>query len=206
MKMWMKKTFVAIVTILTFGLFTPFQTTIQAADNGNVDKQPDKDNLDFLAEEKEEAKTSIEYEYTEMEEELPLKESFVLDALKSAEEQSFLKFGQKIGPIIENEFNDIILPNIEKTIRMVADQFDEDELKTLAISEKPGKGLSEKIFHIYNTQTGQDIIRFHVRRELRPKEGYWFNFHYHTYHDHFFTHYSLGDIFWDKNTPPKWMN
>ncbi len=211
MNKWIKKTFVAIVTILTFGLVTPYQTTIHATDHGDLDRSPEKDDID-TTEAKEAVVESIEYEYVEpdepieLEEELSAKEGFVFEAIKMAEKQSFMKFGERIGPVIENEFTEIILPNIEKAIRETAEQFADEELEQLAISEKPGKGLSEKIFHIYDKRTGKDIIRFHVRRELRPKEGYWFNFHYHTYHDDFYSHYPLGDIYWDKNTPPKWMN
>lgn len=211
MSKWIKKTFVAIVTILTFGLITPYQTTIQATNHGDLDRSPEKDDID-TRETKKNTVEPIEYEYVEPVdldesiEEIPIREGFVLEAIKMAEQQSFMKFGERIGPFIENEFMEIILPNIEQAIRETAEQFDEEELSRLAISEMPGKGLSEKIFHIFDTRTGKDIIRFHVRRELRPKDGYWFNFHYHTYHDDFYSHHPLGDIYWDKNTPPKWMN
>lgn len=117
-----------------------------------------------------------------------------------------IKFGSKIGPVIADEFQNVILPKIEKALAEVTEQFPEEDLSYLTISEIPSGGRGEKIFHIYNEKTGKDIIRFHVRRDLRPQEGYWFNFHYHTYHDHFEKHYLLGEIFWDKNTPPRWMS
>jgi hypothetical protein len=139
----------------------------------------------------------------EQENEEDIRESFMERVMKQAEEQSLEKFGTRIGPVIEDEFRQIILPNIEQAIVTVAEQFPEEELANLAISEAPGGGLSEKIFHIYGHDQ-KDIIRFHVRRDRPPHEGYWFNFHFHTYHDSFQTHYDLGSIYWAKNTPPKW--
>jgi len=213
MNKWLKKTFVTIITILTFGLISPYQSNIQAASQDDVNKSPEKNKIDvYQNSQADELQNAIEYEYTEPEMEtetepdIPLKEIFVNEALKLAEEQCFLKFGNRIGPVIEDEFTEIVLPNIEKAIREVAERYKDEDLEHLVISEKPGRGMSEKIFHIYDRKTGQDLIRFHVRRELRPKEGYWFNFHYHTYHDDFHAHYGLGDIYWDKNTPPQWMN
>jgi hypothetical protein len=87
----------------------------------------------------------------------------------------------------------------------VAVQFPEESLANLKVTETPGGGLSEKIFHITNSKANEDVIRFHVRRDHPPQQGYWFNFHYHTHHDNFQAHHELGSIYWNKNTPPKWM-
>ena len=124
--------------------------------------------------------------------------------MKEAEEQSYLKFGPKIKPVIEDEFRLVVLPNMEKAINEVTSIFPEEELSYLTVTEIPSSGTSERIFHI--TREYEDIIRFHVRRDRPPQEGYYFNFHYHTYHDQFQTHYTLGEIYWNKNTPPKWMS
>jgi hypothetical protein len=134
------------------------------------------------------------------------KDKFMEELIKQAEEQSYQKFGAKIKPVIENEFREVIMPNIETALDQTASQFPEEDLKNLAITEQPGKGHSEKIFNIKNSVTGKDILRFHVRRDNPPQAGYWFNFHYHTYHDGFQSHHELGAIYWDKNTPPKWMS
>lgn len=200
---WIKKSFVALVTILTFGLISPYQ--IMNATNMELDK-PENDGV---VEAKETSSNqSIEYEFKEAQAKslLSRRDQFLSHALEQAELQSIMKFGGRIAPVIEDEFQTVILPNMQLAIQEVTALFGDDELTNLSISEKPGKGQSEKIFHIYDEYTGKDVIRFHVRRDLRPLEGYWFNFHYHTYHDNFQTHYSLGDIYWDKNTPPNWMN
>jgi hypothetical protein len=89
-------------------------------------------------------------------------------------------------------------------IASLAEQYPEEQLHYLAVTENPSGGMGERIFHIYRVDSGEDIIRFHVRREHPPQDGYWFQFHYHTYHDDFQTHYELGKIYWDKNTPPQW--
>ena len=55
---------------------------------------------------------------------------------------------QKISNVIEEEFCDVILPNIEAAIQMTVTQFPEEALANLTITESPGGGVSEKIFHI----------------------------------------------------------
>lgn len=197
MPKWLRKSFVIIVTILTFGLVTPSQAFLY--DHANAVKSPKKDIV-------EDEKSSIETTVISEEAGYTDKEDFISKMLLEAETQSYAKFGEKIKPVIENEFATIILPNIERAIVHVANQYPEEELNYLSVSEKPGSGHSEKIFHIQNEKTKEDVIRFHVRRDHPPQEGYWFNFHYHTYHDKFQTHHQLGSIYWDKNTPPKWMS
>lgn len=197
MPKWLRKSFVIIVTILTFGLVTPSQAFLY--DHSNTVKTPKKDIVEDEKSNIDTAVISEESGYTN-------KEDFIKKVLIEAETQSYVKFGQKIKPVIENEFSTIILPNIEKAIKNVAEQFPEEELNYLTVSESPGSGHSEKIFHITNANTKEDVIRFHVRRDRPPQQGYWFNFHYHTYHDKFQTHHNLGSIYWDKNTPPKWMS
>lgn len=189
-----------MVTLLTFGLVTPSQAFLYDQDQV---KTPKKDIFDLTTENKDRVYTSStiseDHGY-------PNKEDIIKKIINEAEAQSYLKFGSKIKPVIEDEFTDIILPNIETAIHNVATQFPKEELGYLTVSENPGAGHSEKIFNITNAKTNEDIIRFHVRRDHPPQQGYWFNFHYHTYHDQFLAHNELGTIYWDKNTPPKWMS
>ncbi|EWG09672.1 YpjP family protein [Cytobacillus firmus] len=192
---WLRKSFVVLVTILTFGLVTPSQAFLYENTNQlKASRASDIENSEKGAELAEEDKSNFD------------KENFIRQMLVEAETQSYEKFGAKIGPVIEDEFNEVILPKIEKAIQEVAVQFPEESLAQLKVTETPGGGLSEKIFHITNSMTDEDVIRFHVRRDHPPQQGYWFNFHYHTYHDHFQAHHELGSIYWNKNTPPKWMS
>jgi hypothetical protein len=190
MPLWLRKSLVVLISILTLGMVSPSQASellpsqSKGGDMADAMRAPAA-NQDGQDDEEDQ------------------RESFMERAMKQAEEQSLEKFGTRIGPVIEDEFRQIILPNIEKAIVSVAEQFPEEELANLAISEMPGGGVSEKIFHIYGRDQ-KDIIRFHVRRDRPPHEGYWFNFHYHTHHDGFQTHFDLGSIYWAKNTPPKW--
>src|SRR5690606_34802168 len=98
---------------------------------------------------------------------------------KAAEEQAYLKFGSRIGPVIQDEFQTSILPNIQQAINDHLSGLDPDKQRLLAISERPSGDHAEKIFHVYNSETSKDLIRFHVRTEKKPLEGYFFNFHYH---------------------------
>jgi hypothetical protein len=132
------------------------------------------------------------------------RQQFIEQTMEKAIRQSYEKFGRKIAPVIRDEFCDVILPRIEEVIVSLAEQYPEEQLRYLAVTENPSGGMGERIFHIYRVDNGEDIIRFHVRREHPPQDGYWFQFHYHTYYDDFQTHYELGKIYWDKNTPPQW--
>ncbi|MBG9445145.1 YpjP family protein [Cytobacillus firmus] len=192
---WLRKSFVVLVTILTFGLVTPSQAFLYENTNQlKASRASDVENSEKGAELAEEENSNFD------------KENFIRQMLVEAETQSYEKFGAKIGPVIEDEFNEVILPEIEKAIQEVAVQFPEESLAQLKVTETPGGGLSEKIFHITNSMTDEDVIRFHVRRDHPPQQGYWFNFHYHTHHDQFQAHHELGSIYWNKNTPPKWMS
>lgn len=193
MPAWLRKSLVVLISIFTFGMVSPAQA------NGFLSAPSDRTEKSASAE------TTYHLPFENHLDEEAERERFIDRAIREAEQQSFQKFGKKIGPVIEDEFRQTILPNIELAIETVAAQYPGEELQRLEISEVPGGGKSEKIFHI-SGENGKDIIRFHVRRDQPPHEGYWFNFHYHTYHDSFQTHYELGSIFWDKNTPPKWKS
>jgi hypothetical protein len=197
MKKWLRKSVVVMVSILTFGLVTPSQFVNYV----NAENQNDRDVFETAAPESTFAQPTAFLEESEFD-----KEKFMEELMQRAEEQSYQKFGTKIKPVIENEFREVILPNIETALNQTAIQFPDEDLINLAITEQPSGGHSEKIFNIKNSLTGMDILRFHVRRENPPQDGYWFNFHYHTYHDGYQSHHDLGSIYWDKNTPPKWMS
>ena len=81
-----------------------------------------------------------------------------------------------------------------------------ESLNYIKITEQPSGNYSEKIFNLSDGASGKELIRFHVRTEKRPLEGYYYNFHYHTYEDRFVAHHNVGDIYWSKNTPPKWLS
>lgn len=199
MHKWLRKSIVVLVSVLTFGMVTPPPSFL--ADG--VDEKPQKGNS-FESKVQQEGATEHQFELEH--EGIFEKEQVIRQLIDAAEAQSYLKFGTRIKPIIEDEFKEVILPNIEKTIETIAVSYGEESLRNLVITEKPSSGHGEKIFHIVDQEENQDIIRFHVRKDHPPQDGYWFNFHYHTYHDEFQSHHELGSIYWAKNTPPKWMS
>ncbi|MED1741033.1 YpjP family protein [Bacillus swezeyi] len=199
MKMWMRKSLVALFTIATFGLVSPPAALM-------ADKPTEHQNI------KQTGYTAV---YQKQEESQPngeqeSKSSFNLyknELLNDAEDQSFIKFGDRISPVIEEEYREEVLPKIEEAIvSYLMTLKDNDDYQDLVISKRPAAGKSEKIFHVYNRKTGEDVLRFHVRRDKPPHKGYWFNFHYHTAEDGFQKHHDLGSIYWDRNTPPNWMS
>lgn len=124
---------------------------------------------------------------------------------EKAREQAISKLGPRIIKQVDQEFNETILPTIENVLQSVLNESDENELTYYGITEHPTGGFGEKIFHVYDMRSNKDLARFHVRRDNRPQEGYWFNFHYHLSKDNFEEHHEIGEIYWDKNVPPKWM-
>ena len=202
MPKWLQKSLVVLITVLTFGLVTPPQTLF--LEKLDVDKSLERDTRDENTSDlivEQSFVEDVKEDYLQVD-----KQKWVQLLMKEAENHALTKFGQKIKPVIEDEFRQVILPNVEKAITLVAEQYPDEDLANLAMSEVPGRGMSEKIFHITDINKGSDVIRFHVRRDHPPLQGYWFNFHYHTYHDKFQEHHDLGAIYWAKNTPPKWMS
>ncbi|MFJ6210303.1 YpjP family protein [Lysinibacillus sp. NPDC092081] len=198
MKKWVQKSIVIMVAFLTFGLITPTHEIWEAFDQNpsnraSIGTSPGTSTAEAAA-------LPIE---TEIQEDPVDYSALLVDAAK---EQSYIKFGTKIGPKISNEFDSIIFPKMEEAIAMTVASLDDTSLASLTISEKPSGNYGEKIFNISNNESGMDLIRFHVRTEKRPQEGFYYNFHYHSAEDDFMAHNNLGDIYWEKNTPPKWLS
>ncbi|MCC2928802.1 YpjP family protein [Bacillus sp. LBG-1-113] len=203
MNLWMRKTLVVLFTIVTFGLVSPPAALMADKPSGQPSSLEQNDYTAFY----DEHDLYDDYESEDRGDPELLFQSYKEQLLDSAENQSFLKFGSKIAPVIEDDYRKEILPKIENVICDVLATLQDDEAyQDVVISSKPSAGKTEKIFHVYNRTTGEDLLRFHVRRDHPPHDGYWFNFHYHTTEDGFQSHHELGSIYWDRNTPPNWMS
>lgn len=206
MRLWLTKLSVVLITFMTFGMFIP--PTYLDADAEAKDRE-------LLVTEKETSpsiNSTLELEnysqdsITESKELIDPYEQFVTYATQQAKYQSLQKFGPKIEDHVRDEFIDEILPKVEEVIQELAQKANEEDLARFEMTEKPSSGYGERIFHIFDQQTNEDVARFHVKRVNHPKKGFSFNFHYHLSNDKFEHHYQLGDIHWNKNTPPKWMS
>ncbi|EKB46228.1 hypothetical protein B857_00437 [Solibacillus isronensis B3W22] len=197
LKKWIYKSLVVSVALLSFGLITPKHEIWANFDEDRLDKSVlDRPSDNHI---------SAAYQLDDIivdEKPLPTTDDFV----SAAKEQSYIKFGTKVGPVIEQQFETDIFPKIEEAIAMTVERVGDEKLRNLTVSEKPSGDYSEKIFHIVDGQSKTDVIRFHVRTENRPFDGYYYNFHYHTFEDNYSKHYDLGEIYWSKNTPPKWLS
>lgn len=194
MNKWLRKTLVVSVAFLTLGLITPNHEIWSTFE--------EQDKTAFSAPRDNDLSAALQLDDFVIDEPAVRIEDFVA----SAREQSYVKFGSRIGPVIEDEFDRIIFPQMERAISMTLGELQADELRALAISERPSGQYSEKIFHITDVSANRDIIRFHVRTENRPFDGFYYNFHYHTVADHYAAHHDLGEIYWSKNQPPKWLS
>lgn len=196
LKKWWQKSIIALVAVVTLGAISPNHEIWETL-------RDDKDQPKSYAEEE---RQQVVYDLVDPSE-VYYQDRFILENVrKTAEEQAYLKFGSRIGPVIQDEFDSVIMPNIQRAIDLHLGELPAESLNRLAISEKPAGDYSEKIFHIYDSETNKDAIRFHVRTEKKPQEGFFFNFHYHLAEDDFQRHIELGDIYWSKNTPPKWLS
>ncbi|NEX07895.1 hypothetical protein CW367_04865 [Bacillus subtilis] len=179
MKLWMRKTLVVLFTIVTFGLVSPPAALMADKPSGQPSSLEQNDYTAFYDE----------------------------HDLYDDESDDRQKFGSRIAPVIEDDYRKEILPKIENVISdYLATLQDDEAYQDVVISSMPSAGKTEKIFNVYNRTTGEDLLRFHVRRDHPPHDGYWFNFHYHTAEDGFQSHHELGSIYWDRNTPPNWMS
>nr|MDH3084303.1 YpjP family protein [Bacillus subtilis] len=202
MKLWMRKTLVVLFTIVTFGLVSPPVALMADKPSGQPSSLEQNDYTAFYDEHDLYDDESDDRRDSEL-----LFQSYKEQLLDSAEDQSFLKFGKRIAPVIEDDYRKEILPKIENVISdYLATLQDDEAYQDVVISSMPSAGKTEKIFNVYNRTTGEDLLRFHVRRDHPPHDGYWFNFHYHTAEDGFQSHHELGSIYWDRNTPPNWMS
>lgn len=194
MKIWMRKMAVAFVAVLTLGLYIPsFDVTTEA----------EKDESTYASTKEQHAPI----EQTTSYDIAPLPEIITADQLiEKAKEQTYVKLGSKITPKLDEEFTTFILPKMEEELTRIFEQAGDEKLPYYKITENVADGYGERIFNVHDVAENKAIAKFHVRREHRPQDGYWFNFHYHLKEDKFATHYDLGDIYWDKNQPPKWMS
>ena len=201
MKKWLQKGLMISVALLTFGIIAPNHEIwhqLELEDDKVRSHEPSANDI----------ASAIQLDQIYIEEEPSVEDpQAVVQAFKSvAKEQAYIKFGTRIAPIISDEFETRIYPKMEEAIDFTLARLDDSTIRSLVITENPSGNYSEKIFHIKNTDTKKDVIRFHVRTENRIDEGYYYNFHYHTFEDNFVTHYDLGEIYWSKNTPPKWLS
>ncbi|OCS90869.1 YpjP family protein [Caryophanon latum] len=197
MKKWLQKGLMITVAMITLGSITPTHEIWDAFDHKTKTVAAAAPTYTEQTE---------HYEHRPIEPVLISKEQLKQQLVEAAREQAYVKFGTRIAPKIEREFEQVVFPKIEEAISATVERMSDTDLSQLAITETPSGAYAEKIFHIYNEQTGEDVIRFHVRTDKRALDGYYYNFHYHTVEDDFMTHYTLADIFWAKDTPPKWMS
>ncbi|WP_147803187.1 YpjP family protein [Alkalicoccus halolimnae] len=203
MKIWLRKFTIIMLTVLTLGAYVP--PVYGEAESDNDEEFPDAGKQGTAGSAFDNIEDSSIEESEEDIEDLWSMDAYIDEMTLQAREQMMSKLGPKIVNRVEDDILEDILPQIEDVISHVYEQSGEETVPNFTITEHPSTGYGEKIFHIYDEDAETDIVRFHVRRDMKPKQGYFFNFHYHLKDDGFEEHHSIGDIYWDKNTPPKWM-
>ncbi|MGC4377162.1 YpjP family protein [Fictibacillus sp. Mic-4] len=210
---WLKKVFVVLITVFTLGTVTPpaylITTNADAKSKSDVIEQEPITNETPPQTEDLSSRDMYSLPWHEvaatLQDNEQLSSQFVDYTVYQANYQTMEKFGPKISQKLGDDYMNQVLPKMEDVIQMLSKKMDPDDLRNLVITDRPAAGTGERIFHIYDARTKKDLVRFHVRREHPPQQGYWFSFHYHTADDNFAKHHELGRLYWDKNTPPNWM-
>ncbi|REJ10102.1 YpjP family protein [Halobacillus trueperi] len=201
MKPLMRKIFVVLISVMTLGLYVPpMQIDTDAADKKEL-------SADRHIQESPHTTKTEEFDITPPSSVEPLTtDDWIETITEQAKTQTITKMGPRIIEKVDEDMTTTILPKIEEVMEEILTSADENEVPYYEITEDPSPGYGERIFNIQNKYTGEEVARFHVRRDKRPGEGYWFNFHYHLQEDDFMKHHELGEVYWEKNTPPKWMS
>lgn len=197
MKRWMRKISVASIALITLGLYVPESPA-------DVQADPGKETVDSHKTSSERAERDEQPVLTAA---IPAAEQAdpVSDLHEEAREQALLKMGPRITAKVSDDFEADILPKMEEALDTILDGTGTEGVKHYYVTKQTCSGLGERIFNIYDDRSDKAVARFDIRRENRPMEGYWFNFHYHVKGDGFTEHHTIGNIYWGKNKPPKWM-
>ncbi|WEG13744.1 YpjP family protein [Pullulanibacillus sp. KACC 23026] len=216
MPKWFRKIVVTFVTIITLGTVVPSANPVPRENpNANLDvlgqNNPNgtSDSRHEVIIDIKESRKRKKYDWSTLVSESQDPDELIDLLSDFASEQAKEQGLKKFGPVIENRigdtYNQTIVPKFSEAVAKIGQSLDYETLLNLSVSEKPSAGSGERILHFFDQRTGQELIKFHVRRDHPPKDGYWFNFHYHIAADNFQNHYEIGKIYWDKNMPPGWM-
>ncbi|BBP90173.1 hypothetical protein BsIDN1_37910 [Bacillus safensis] len=88
--------------------------------------------------------------------------------LSSAENQSFLKFGRKITPVIEDEYREEIQPKIEQVLTDYLTNFKDDEKfqDVVFLTDQPSSGNGEKKSSTFTTARPEKICSVFMSEEI----------------------------------------
>jgi hypothetical protein len=201
MKPLMRRVFVVLISLLTLGMYVP-STQI---DTDAAEKKAVSENATIASKEDQLTEEDMDLD-PQLPEQPVTTDEWIEEITNEAKKQTMAKMGPRIINKVDENMTETILPKIEEVMEDILLSADTEAVPYYEITEEPAPGYGEKIFNIYNKQTQEEIARFHVRRDKRPSEGYWFNFHYHLQEDNFTKHHEIGEVYWEKNTPPKWMS
>ncbi len=206
MKIWIRKVFVVLVAIMTLGIYIPTSyIDTETAKNSEVSPKENLEKEIFSFSESQDSNNSDDSNSKNSLDSSLTNEEYIHIITAEAREQTVSKLGPKIMNQVEDEMLTTVLPGMESVIAELFHQQEDETVPYYEIAEQPSAGYGEKIFNLYDHNKKIEVARFHVRRDKRPGEGYWFNFHYHLNEDGFEAHHTIGDVYWSKNTPPKWM-
>lgn len=143
MKSWWQKSLMVAVTVLTLGAITPNHMIWESL----LDEEDGPKTHASQGQTKE-----YTLEWIDPAEYYVTADTILADFRQAAEEQSYMKFGSRIGPVIDSEFRTRILPTIQDVIDTELAAYDKDRLRNLAISENR-PATTPRRFSTFTTKT-----------------------------------------------------
>src|SRR5690625_5520612 len=160
MKLWIRKTFVIIVAIMTLGTYVPpVSPNAEATEHKDISTNAnsnENDNHTTVAELEESPESSLNDRSEHSE------NDYLNSLLNRAQEQTMTKFGPKIAAKIEEEFTENILPVMEEVIATVINEAGEDTVPYYEITDKPTSGLGERIFYVYDEKNNKKYANYQL--------------------------------------------
>lgn len=210
MSLFLRKCLISLIAILSFG-------TVVLTPPNDIDKQADREHASEpkqttvsddptrheISRREDPAERDRFSEKTKSDVDPALRFTAIL--VEEAKNQGLHKFGDRIERRIGDQYRTEIAPAFADVVLAASRQHQAGWIEHLAITHCPAPGMGERIIHVYESDTGRDVFKFHVRRDHPPQDGYWFNFHYHTVADGLEQHHELKNVYWGKDTPPKWQ-
>src|SRR5690625_3718333 len=145
MKLWMRKTFVTLVAIMTLGAYVP-----PIAANADATEHKDiSSNENSTEKEKHTGVAITEGRESTLDGHQTFndrsQDDYVSLLLSRAQEKTMTKFGSKIASQIEEEFTENILPVMGEVIKTVIQEAGEDAVPYYAITEFPSRSEERRV-------------------------------------------------------------
>ncbi len=133
MKLWMRKIAVALIAVITLGLYIPdFDIDVEAEQSKETAGPDLPEKTDVLDEEES---APVTKPALETEPDVSTTDNTAAFLTERAKEQVLFKMGPRIVPKMEGEFQTVIFPKMEESIELILANVNLQKLRMLALRE-----------------------------------------------------------------------